>query len=397
MRVGDWELRSARAGARARLPALAVAGLVAAALTVSSASAGQPVVVGSTSCSVSFTSRSGNFACTVRIGDVTIDLGPSVTTATTELEGAVYRYDVVGRLVSVASAPGESTSYSYDELGRIVAAAGSRGGTTRFVYDDSGRIQEITGLDGDTLFTYDAFGRVSAVRDAVSGETNEFVYDDAGRPVQLRVAGNNATLGYDRGRLTRVEGPTTTSYSYDARGTVASVLSDGEAARFVYDTRGNVSTIDQVGAATQYSYDRAGRVTEKRTTAGVTTYTYDARSRLMSTDAGTGETTTYDYETNGALSAIASGRMPQVTLEYAAVGTLSGVVAPTTGAATDYRIDEVGRLLEVTLPAAVETVIDFESGTVNEPYVVGDVLWESEEHSMRVSRNGRLLACDCCP
>jgi hypothetical protein len=75
--------------------------------------------------------------------------------------------------------------------------------------------------------------------------------------------------------------------------------------------------------------------------------------------------TTYAYA-GGALTRIASARHHAGDAEYATSGTLSAVVR-TDGAATDYRIDDPGRLLAASVPPGDSTVVDFDTGVVRQP------------------------------
>jgi len=392
------ELRSAQAGAFGRLPGFLVAVFVVTAFAASPASAGPPVAVGSTSCSSSFTSRSGNLDCSLRVGGLTINLAPSVTiTGTTQRDGAFYGYDLRGKLVSATPASGETTTYSYNQRGRLVEAIRSRGDVTRFAYDEYGRVREIAGSDGTTRFSYDAGGDVIAVRDAATGETAEYSYDDLGRPIGIGIGRALLALAYDGTRMIRASGTTTTAYTYDSRGNVVSIASDGESARLIYDARGNVSTIDGSGLTTRYDYDQDGRIAGRTTLSGVTRYSYDARQRLLAADGGSGDVTMYDYDTSGGLRAIANGGGPLLALDYTANGMVSKVSAGAVGPATDYGFDDLGRLVAVSLPLDVLTVVDFEEGDPDEPYVVGTLYWKHEFDFLRVGRKGRLLDCRSCP
>ena len=110
-------------------------------------------------------------------------------------------------------------------------------------------------------------------------------------------------------------------------------------------------------------------------------------------DVGRDRTASYTYGDNASLLAIARDDR-RIAFAYGASGALSAIASD--GATTAYQIDELGQLLATSVPAGDSTVVDFETGIVNEPYVV-EIDWGNGRDFAWVRPNGRLLNCTNCP
>ncbi|WP_056004482.1 LysM peptidoglycan-binding domain-containing protein [Sphingomonas sp. Leaf67] len=198
-------------------------------------------------------------------------------------EGAIYRYDNVGRLrgqisatnwtqssagftsLTTAGAPPETT-FSYNVFGELVSRSIGNSVQEQHEYDDAGRAWRSTGGDGTwRYFLYDGAGRQTLTL-ASDGSAN----------IQNLSLGNVLRISTLDGRALGdpANGVVATATQYDARGQVARVHSlQRELASGVtggadlrtsrsYTAFGEVaSETDARGATTYYGYNRMGRVT----------------------------------------------------------------------------------------------------------------------------------------
>ncbi|MET4674915.1 YD repeat-containing protein [Luteibacter sp. PvP120] len=250
---------------------------------------------------------------------VTYDVDGRVLSRVTDVGGLAlttsYRYDAMGRTLSVTDPAGSVTLYSYDVEGHVLSELRDAGGvnlSTSYTYDAHGNVLTATigggdaksvtryqydvldrliaktvdpdGLNLTSRYVYDAHDRLIASTDP-QANTTYWSYDDAGRlsfvfmPAGPDGAGM-ATLtrflydGLDRLTLTRHYVTLTRTdlvASYVAQGkdipdSVASdvdsqVWSSGDAAAYsVYDADGRLAfSVAQDGHTTEYRYDALGR------------------------------------------------------------------------------------------------------------------------------------------
>ena len=101
-----------------------------------------------------------------------------------------YTYDALGRTISVVAADGASTStYSYS--GNTVTSTDPAGKWKKMTLDAMGELTKVTepnpagGADLDTLYTYNALGKLVQVSMTRSGTTQlrTFSYDTQGRGI----------------------------------------------------------------------------------------------------------------------------------------------------------------------------------------------------------------------
>lgn len=228
-------------------------------------------------------------------------------------------------------------------------------GSTRTVerYDGtSGRIVSMADRSGVlTVYSYDANGRLSGVKDNQSGQEIVLVYNTDGRLAHVdtrTAAGGSLTqqvyYSYDTlGRLVSVTTdltPTgnsiadgkvyTTTYTYDGNSfRIASVSqSDGSSASFTYVLVGSeyrIQTVTDATGTTTFAYDTANRRTD--VTNGLNqqwSYNYDAQGQLIQvqTPAVNGQrlSTFYAYDVDGNVTQITDGLGNVVTYQYDANG-----------------------------------------------------------------------------
>lgn len=182
-----------------------------------------------------------------RAGELSIDRRPDVglvTGTTLGLVTTALSYNEFGELSGIAASVDQSPllgfAYQRDRRGRITLQSESRAGQVldfEYRYDDGGRLAEVL-QDGarTAAYTYDANGNRTSETDALN-DTTLAVYDDQDRLLSYGEVSYSYTAN---GELeTRTEGGQTIAYSYDAFGSLLSVLlPDGLLIEYVHDARG---------------------------------------------------------------------------------------------------------------------------------------------------------------
>jgi len=248
-----------------------------------------------------------------------------------------YAYDTRGRITLLTRGPSltslkERIEYSYDALtGRksmekyLANENGSWIEKRResFSYDSLGQLIAQTHADTtSTAYTYDATGNVASLRDENHAAANtRYDYDPA-----RRLSTEHHTLG---------TAEVTTSYSYDSAGNLTSVT----------DANGN---------QTAYVYDDFARMQSQTSpVSGTTTYAYDLAGNLVSSTDANGATTTRNYDALGRVSAassVCSGwDAEEITWSYDdptpgrnGIGRLTTMIDPS--GATEYSYERRGLL-----------------------------------------------------
>ena len=226
---------------------------------------------------------------------VTIDL---IDGATSTVDRHSYTHDTRGRLESVVSDRLGAATFIWDNLGRVRQWTAPGGTTTTAIFHHTGQVAstEVRAADGSTLMSdssvRDSSGRVSRwnrMRPQISGNSIDtvFTYDAVGRLTSASPLGLPPSRAY---------GP------FDARG------NDTSAGRtFDLDDR-LAGTL-----ANQHTFDSAGRlvaITDRTTGSLLERLVYDARGRLVRhTDVQAGVSVTLEYDALGRLLKIDGGRL----------------------------------------------------------------------------------------
>ncbi|MFC0156152.1 LysM peptidoglycan-binding domain-containing protein [Xanthomonas dyei] len=267
-----------------------------------------------------------------------------------------YSYDRRGLQLQTAQDAGTrrlnlTQSVRYDAFGRAVSQTDARGTATARVYDNNGRLiqisRQVEGRAETTTTRYDAFARAVEMTDA-SGNTTRFAYDDQQLQVRTTTALGVVTVSsYNEfGELVLIDGATLAGYQYDENGRLVS-WSEGAALdnRRTYDDAGRLIASNEKGQAVNYIYDDAGRVTARITpfmevnpqtgqveplpSSPTIRYAYDALGRQLRMVDATGAATEFRYDLSGQL--------------------LESVVDPSGLALkTTYAWDELGRQISIT-------------------------------------------------
>jgi RHS repeat-associated protein len=236
-----------------------------------------------------------------------------------------------GEVATVTNARGETTTYAYDGDGRLTSVMGPvAGATTRYTYDGYGRVRMVT-TEGATVTTeYDLFDRPTAVW-YPDGTVERTTYD------RLDVATRTDRLG----RVTR--------YVYDPLRRLAAVRDPaGRLVRHAYGPAGD-QLIDANGQATTWERDVAGRVVREVRADGLTTtqYTYDVAGRLATVTDPKGQVTTYTYALDDAVTAIVwtEALVPTASVSYTYDAGYPRVTSMTDGTGeTAYTYHPAGQL-----------------------------------------------------
>ncbi|HEX6682161.1 MAG TPA: RHS repeat-associated core domain-containing protein, partial [Candidatus Limnocylindrales bacterium] len=269
------------------------------------------------------------------------DLAGRMTRATAPAGTDTFTYDDRGNLLTAAGRGG-SAGFGYDADGRLTSRTDEAGAST-FTYTKGRLAAVRDGVTGTTQkHTYDAAGFLSGI-DYGSGRIRTVTYDTLARvaidTTRNAVGQPVASISYGYDVDDRLTGKTTTgtagaganSYAYDMAGRLTSWTGPQGTVAYQWDASGNRTragsktfTYDQRNrllSDTDFSYTYTARGTlASRTSSGLTDgYTFDAFDRL--TTAG-GVTYTYD-----ALDRVASRN--GTTFRYAGMG--DDVVSDGTG------------------------------------------------------------------
>lgn len=218
-----------------------------------------------------------------------------------------YTYDGMGNLLTVRDETG-TISREYDSAGRLTRYTDTEGNCIAYDYDVWDNVTAIHYPDGRTVtYTYDRNGKVTSATDW-SGRITSYTYNKNSQLVSTeRPDGSIETRTYNEaGQLIQIsdcQGDTILhqyDYSYDGRGNIASIQTDGEAigendysalqdCTMEYDANNRLLTYN--GEAV--TYDADGNMTYGPLNGVMTSFTYDCRNRLVQA----GDTRyTYDAE-----------------------------------------------------------------------------------------------------
>ena len=284
---------------------------------------------------------------------------PYKNTATGPTQWNTYTYDAYDRPVNLTEATGKQTTWRYsgtstttvkdslvttsttDAEGNVVSVTDA-GGTITYTLRDDGQPSSVTvtpdGTNQDivTSFTYDTYGRRTAIVDPSAGTRTDVYTDNADGSSSVAHTGPNGTVitYYDRfGRVTSVTRPEfNTSYTYSTdiySGSYGKLLSE-------------VSTN---GTSRIFTYDGYGRPVTETEHADSTnwlrrTYTYGAGSNVASinytTQGGSITTETFSYANGHNTSISATGDSNTTINVFTLTGenVLGQPTSVTTGGAT---------------------------------------------------------------
>lgn len=286
-----------------------------------------------------------------------------------------------------------TTIYTYDALGRQTAVRDARYQENRTVHDAWGRVTREEHADGGVIqHTYDALGNRLTTTDAMNKVTS-FTYDRMGR--LLSTVRNGAALAtVDMNTLTSpvttLAGTVTEAQEWDSLGRKVRVINgSGESTYYRYDLRGNVvGTEDGSGHVKRSVYDTQGRMVYQRDAAGMAaSWRYDYFGRLLDhTDMG-GARFSYTYDNAGQLFRQTNTRGQDLTYRYDAAGQLVRVEDRSVDAA---KTASSGQPVKADLTTVYE--YDLRGNRVFEITVRQD--WVEQANAMSYDELGRLVRVD---
>lgn len=217
-------------------------------------------------------------------------------------------YDLAGNLTTRTDARGKTTTYTYDALNRVTRIAYTSGQPTVFEYDGGtggvgGAVGQMTGMtdeSGSTVFSYDAFGRMSGkAQTVVAGNASStlrvsYVYGTSGPGIgklasMTYPSGNRVNYLYnDAGQLSALTLDPADASAAGTNGATSVALLTGIA----YAPFGGVqswywgnSTADAVNGYAR-TFDLDGRITSYtlgnvQTTGVLRHIAYDAAGRIL--------------------------------------------------------------------------------------------------------------------
>jgi RHS repeat-associated protein len=314
--------------------------------------------------------------------------------------------DVWGRVITVTPPTGPGLSYSYDELDHLKTAkrgsVGSTDITTTLNYDNAGRKTSMSDPDmGNWTYGYDAMGNLTSQSDA-KGQVVCLYYDALNRPTGKYYATStpcppsptyNIAYHYDEGgasanaigrRTSMTDTSGSTSWVYDARGSLTSETTQGYTTHWTYNNADQPLTM-------KYPDNEVVNITynsqmQLNSLIGTDTYvqssSYDSASRLTSRALGNTLTQKfhyYDWNTQGGgLEAIVTGSgtwddqaltftnmIQKQTYTHDPVGNITQMTNVPASETNTYGYDALNRLTAWTLNGTQQEVYTYDPATGN--------------------------------
>lgn len=234
-----------------------------------------------------------------------------------------FTYDANGNIDTVTDALDRVTDNDYDPLGRLSRTLQNVSGInaeTQFAYDAQNNLTQVTDPKGlNTTYTYNGLGDLTQLTSPDTG-TTLYTYDSGGnRKTQTDARNETATYSYNAlNRLTGIAYATpalNVSYAYDTNQAVCTASTE----KF---SKGRLTKLTDASGTTQYCYDRFGNLVRKvQTTNGIALtvrYTYTLAGNLKTVTYPDGALVTYTRD--------AQGRITQATTKPAGTTTNQVVV-----------------------------------------------------------------------
>ena len=253
------------------------------------------------------------------------DLTSAVKAGSRTLISHSYTNDQNRRLSRSVYGNGDAVSYSYDSFGRTTAVTyGDTGSTVSYAYDANSNLGQLTdGISGRVnRYSYDFLDRLMRYEESGDGYSNivQWGYDDennlSSQTQTLNGTTYTSTYAYDKdNRLTKAtEGAISANYAYDSFSrmsglTVKNGSSPVVSTTVTYVNPSSSATSTQVKTwnngkvAYTYTYDNKGNITSITGGGLEFEYRYDKYGRLISAeDYPGGYVWTYTYDDGGNIT-----------------------------------------------------------------------------------------------
>ncbi|MBS1699280.1 MAG: type IV secretion protein Rhs [Actinobacteria bacterium] len=251
---------------------------------------------------------------TVAYNDADQPTSSTLTKGATGLGTIIYARDNTGSLTGTtptSGAPGAATTYGYN-TNQYLTGATVGTTTTSYGYDKTGNPITL----GTTTQVFDPAGQVcwtttTTVTSPTCGTpatgATKYEYDANGnRTGKTPGTGTATTYGYNAaGELTTIAGAVTANYAYDGDGLRTSKTTGGTTTKYTWDNRGKVPQLLSDGTSC-YVYGPTGAVVEQTNVTGGTPTSYftDAHGSTVELTNTSGTVTgTYAYNPWGAVTA----------------------------------------------------------------------------------------------
>ena len=223
------------------------------------------------------------------------------TSASTDDLACYYTYDSLGRVVDSRMCRGIQTllqsHLTYDDCSRISSQAWQMGSQSyKESYTYSAKDGTLTGISssggGNSLtFTYDALERLSTVKNSLY--TKSFGYKT--------LSGSQSTAQVEKIQYSGLKGALSSlsySYTYDARGNVASMTpSVGNREAYIYDAMGQLTGAALGNNYYYYNYDPTGNLMSVQAAGTTNSYTYGNGNWADLLTAYNGQAIAYEGQT----------------------------------------------------------------------------------------------------
>ena len=232
------------------------------------------------------------------------DLTTAVKAGSRTLISHSYTNDQNRRLSRSVYGNGDAVSYSYDSFGRTTAVTyGDTGSTVSYAYDANSNLGQLTdGISGRVnRYSYDFLDRLMRYEESGDGYSNivQWGYDDennlSSQTQTLNGTTYTSTYAYDRdNRLTKAtEGAISANYAYDSFSRMSLFINayDGDntlTTSIGYRNPSSTSTSSQVSTWKVRPYGRTTYLYNG-------SYTYDTRGNILTVSDGT-YTNSYHYD-----------------------------------------------------------------------------------------------------
>ena len=296
-------------------------------------------------------------------------VSPGLLRATDELGATTeLRFTADGSLEQVTDPLGRTSRWVYDANGRAGQTIAADNSVTKFSYDAAGRVvSQTNALNPTETYSYAAGSKQPTSLVDGNGNPLTYSYDSQGKVTNIGYAdGSSECFTYNSTNqlISKVErSGDTFSYSYTARGLLASKSGCDFSESYSYDSRDRligVSRSTPGGGASRtmaYSYDSGGNIAQISQGGKSISYSYDSQGRRSSYSTSDGATVRYSYDSSGRLSGLRDGSdQSLVSYQYDAAGRLSRETNGN-GTATSYSYDAAGQLLRIDNSNPAGTVV----------------------------------------